>query len=64
MLIIILIIYFQSICTKLDITDYGDSNGNPESPEMHHCSSTTQPLGTPEVRDRIAIIFLRVTSLY
>ncbi|XP_018314005.1 estrogen-related receptor isoform X1 [Mycetomoellerius zeteki] len=49
----------ESICTKLDITDYGDSNGNPESPEMHHCSSTTQPLGTPEVRDRIAIIFLR-----
>ncbi|KYN36080.1 Steroid hormone receptor ERR1 [Trachymyrmex septentrionalis] len=38
----------ESICTKLDITDYGDSNGNPESPEMHHCSSTTQPLGTPE----------------
>ncbi|XP_018358009.1 PREDICTED: steroid hormone receptor ERR1 isoform X3 [Trachymyrmex cornetzi] len=49
----------ESICTKLDITDYGDSNGNPESPEMHHCSSTTQLLGTPEVRDRIAIIFLR-----
>ncbi|XP_011696829.1 PREDICTED: steroid hormone receptor ERR2 isoform X3 [Wasmannia auropunctata] len=39
----------ESICTKLDIaTDYGDSNGSPESPEMHHCSSTTQPLGTPE----------------
>ncbi|XP_070530357.1 estrogen-related receptor isoform X2 [Cardiocondyla obscurior] len=38
----------ESICTKLDIsTDYG-SNGSPESPEMHHCSSTTQPLGTPE----------------
>ncbi|XP_011867577.1 PREDICTED: steroid hormone receptor ERR1 isoform X4 [Vollenhovia emeryi] len=38
----------ESICTKLDITDYGGSNGSPESPEMHHCSSTTQPLGTPE----------------
>lgn len=39
----------ESICTKLDIaTDYGDSNGSPESPERHHCSSTTQPLGTPE----------------
>ncbi|XP_077275136.1 estrogen-related receptor isoform X3 [Temnothorax americanus] len=39
----------ESICAKLDTaTDYGGSNGSPESPEMHHCSSTTQPLGTPE----------------
>ncbi|XP_012231091.1 steroid hormone receptor ERR2 isoform X5 [Linepithema humile] len=40
----------EAICTKLDIgTDYGGgSNGSPESPEMHHCSSTTQPLGTPD----------------
>ncbi|XP_011644939.1 steroid hormone receptor ERR2 isoform X3 [Pogonomyrmex barbatus] len=39
----------ESICTKLDIaTDYGGSSGSPDSPEMHHCSSTTQPLGTPE----------------
>ncbi|XP_011352624.1 steroid hormone receptor ERR2 isoform X11 [Ooceraea biroi] len=39
----------ESICTKLDIApDYGGSSGSPESPEMHHCSSTTQPLGTPE----------------
>lgn len=46
----IFINFFQSICTKLDIPqDYGGSNGSPESPEMHHCSSTTQPLGTPEV---------------
>ncbi|XP_072747827.1 estrogen-related receptor isoform X7 [Anoplolepis gracilipes] len=39
----------ESLCTKLDIPpDYGGSSGSPESPEMHHCSSTTQPLGTPE----------------
>lgn len=25
---------------------------------MHHCSSTTQPLGTPEVRDRVPITCL------
>lgn len=29
--------------------DYGGGGGSPGSPEMHHCSSTTQPLGTPEV---------------
>ncbi|XP_025156369.1 steroid hormone receptor ERR1 isoform X3 [Harpegnathos saltator] len=40
---------YQSICTKLDIPpDYGDSGGSPESPEMHHCSSTTQPLGATD----------------
>ncbi|XP_036151346.1 steroid hormone receptor ERR2 isoform X3 [Monomorium pharaonis] len=41
----------ESICTKLDLgPDYGNGrdNGSPESPEMHHCSSTTQPLGTSE----------------
>ncbi|XP_029169485.1 steroid hormone receptor ERR2 isoform X7 [Nylanderia fulva] len=39
----------ESICTKLDIQpDYGGNSGSPESPEMHHCSSTTQPLGTPD----------------
>ncbi|KAH0954991.1 hypothetical protein HN011_003179 [Eciton burchellii] len=39
----------ESICTKLDIApDYGGSSGSPESPEMHHCSSTTQPLGATE----------------
>ncbi|XP_025156383.1 steroid hormone receptor ERR2 isoform X12 [Harpegnathos saltator] len=39
----------ESICTKLDIPpDYGDSGGSPESPEMHHCSSTTQPLGATD----------------
>lgn len=53
------------MCTKLDIaTDYGGSNGSPESPEMHHCSSTTQPLGTPEVRDHVPITFLRRQRVY
>lgn len=48
----------EVICTKMDVPpDYsggggGGGNagggGSPASPEMHHCSSTTQPLGTPE----------------
>ncbi|XP_058806535.1 steroid hormone receptor ERR2-like isoform X1 [Phymastichus coffea] len=38
----------ESLCTKMDMPDYGGSGGSPGSPEMHHCSSTTQPLGTPE----------------
>lgn len=34
----------------MDIPDYGGGGGrSPESPEMHHCSSTTQPLGISEV---------------
>uniref|UniRef100_A0ABD2XF01 Estrogen receptor n=1 Tax=Trichogramma kaykai TaxID=54128 RepID=A0ABD2XF01_9HYME len=36
----------EALCTKIDLPDY--SAGSPGSPEMHHCSSTTQPLGTPE----------------
>lgn len=33
----------------MDIPDYGGGGGrSPESPEMHHCSSTTQPLGISE----------------
>ncbi|XP_015171693.1 PREDICTED: steroid hormone receptor ERR1 isoform X3 [Polistes dominula] len=54
----------EVICTKMDVPpDYGGGgggggsagngnggggSGSPGSPEMHHCSSTTQPLGTPE----------------
>ncbi|KAJ8673828.1 hypothetical protein QAD02_005090 [Eretmocerus hayati] len=38
----------QESFSKMDLPDYGGSGGSPESPEMHHCSSTTQPLGTPE----------------
>ncbi|XP_076656919.1 estrogen-related receptor isoform X7 [Halictus rubicundus] len=39
----------DTICSKIEIsTDYGGGGGSPGSPEMHHCSSTTQPLGTPE----------------
>lgn len=33
----------------MDIPDYGGGGASPGSPEMQHCSSTTQPLGTPEV---------------
>ncbi|XP_014219265.1 steroid hormone receptor ERR1 isoform X4 [Copidosoma floridanum] len=39
---------YQSLCSKMDMHEYGGSGGSPGSPEMHHCSSTTQPLGTPE----------------
>lgn len=39
--------------------DYGGSGTSPGSPEMQHCSSTTQPLGTPEVKP-LMIIILRV----
>ncbi|XP_015585210.1 steroid hormone receptor ERR1 isoform X6 [Cephus cinctus] len=38
----------EGICGKMDMPDYGGGGGSPGSPEMHHCSSTTQPLGTPE----------------
>lgn len=37
---------FQNLCPKMDLSDYG---GSPGSPEMHHCSSTTQVLGPAEV---------------
>lgn len=47
--------FFQNLCPKLDITDYGGGGGSPESPEIHHCSSTTQALGNTEV---ISIYFL------
>lgn len=41
---------FQVICSKIEVPpDYGGGEGSPGSPEMHHCSSTTQPLGTSEV---------------
>ncbi|XP_033216256.1 steroid hormone receptor ERR1 isoform X3 [Belonocnema kinseyi] len=38
----------EALCTKMDLADYGGGGGSPGSPEMHHCSSTTQPLGTSE----------------
>ncbi|XP_017788639.1 PREDICTED: steroid hormone receptor ERR1 isoform X1 [Habropoda laboriosa] len=39
----------EVICSKIEVPpDYGGGGGSPGSPEMHHCSSTTQPLGTPE----------------
>ncbi|XP_076166719.1 estrogen-related receptor isoform X1 [Ptiloglossa arizonensis] len=39
----------EVICGKVEMpADYGGGEGSPGSPEMHHCSSTTQPLGTPE----------------
>ncbi|OAD54435.1 Steroid hormone receptor ERR2 [Eufriesea mexicana] len=39
----------EVICSKIEVPpDYGGGEGSPGSPEMHHCSSTTQPLGTPE----------------
>lgn len=45
---------------KIDMQDYngggggggGEGGGSPSSPEMQHCSSTTQPLGTPEVKEK------------
>ncbi|XP_044009335.1 steroid hormone receptor ERR2-like isoform X3 [Aphidius gifuensis] len=36
---------------KMDMQDYsggGEGGGSPSSPEMQHCSSTTQPIGTLE----------------
>lgn len=45
---------FQVICSKIEVPpDYGGGEGSPGSPEMHHCSSTTQPLGTSEVCENI-----------
>ncbi|XP_012285432.1 steroid hormone receptor ERR2 isoform X3 [Orussus abietinus] len=38
----------QVICGEMDMQDYGGGGGSPGSPEMHHCSSTTQPLGKSE----------------
>ncbi|XP_015439932.1 PREDICTED: steroid hormone receptor ERR2 isoform X2 [Dufourea novaeangliae] len=39
----------EVICSKIEVSaDYGGGGASPGSPEMHHCSSTTQPLGTPE----------------
>ncbi|XP_043273452.1 steroid hormone receptor ERR1 isoform X2 [Venturia canescens] len=39
----------EAICGKMDMQDYGGGGEtSPGSPEMQHCSSTTQPLGTPE----------------
>ncbi|XP_053597273.1 steroid hormone receptor ERR2 isoform X6 [Microplitis demolitor] len=44
----------QEVLRDMDITEYGgggsgDGGGtSPGSPEMQHCSSTTQPIGTPE----------------
>lgn len=36
-------------CGQVDIPDYGGGGGSPGSPERHHCSSTTQPMGMAEV---------------
>ncbi|XP_034942584.1 steroid hormone receptor ERR2 isoform X3 [Chelonus insularis] len=43
-------IQHQEALCEMDMTDYGGGGGgaSPGSPEMQHCSSTTQPLGTPE----------------
>ncbi|XP_015120013.1 steroid hormone receptor ERR1 isoform X4 [Diachasma alloeum] len=34
--------------SEMDMGDYSGGRASPGSPEMQHCSSTTQPLGTPE----------------
>ncbi|XP_046490166.1 estrogen-related receptor isoform X3 [Neodiprion pinetum] len=36
------------VCGQVDIPDYGGGGGSPGSPERHHCSSTTQPMGMAE----------------
>ncbi|KAK0083168.1 hypothetical protein PV325_009226 [Microctonus aethiopoides] len=41
-------IQHQEVLCEMDIPDYGGGGASPGSPEMQHCSSTTQPLGTPE----------------
>lgn len=49
---------FQVICSKIEVPpDYGGGEGSPGSPEMHHCSSTTQPLGTSEVYKNFQKLF-------
>ncbi|XP_044598304.1 steroid hormone receptor ERR2 isoform X6 [Cotesia glomerata] len=52
-------IQHQEVLRDMDITEYGgggsgDGSGtSPGSPEMQHCSSTTQPIGTPEVNNGV-----------
>uniref|UniRef100_A0A0C9RQH6 Esrrb_0 protein n=1 Tax=Fopius arisanus TaxID=64838 RepID=A0A0C9RQH6_9HYME len=38
----------SEVTIKMDMGDYSGGRASPGSPEMQHCSSTTQPLGTSE----------------
>lgn len=45
----------------MDMQDYsggGEGGGSPSSPEMQHCSSTTQPISTLEVKIKITFVLM------